>query len=170
MEEKILLAELTKNCGEKKEKLMDLLKAFDLAELGSEMQRQQFKDIENKVLKENVFLCGRPEMKVRCDDQPIFGERITDEKWSFLLSDDDFDRLQSLMLPLYVEANLTDEKGYYVTNWDMIACKARNELVSFIVEEIIPKGIAEIFRRNIHSIVMQEKLIKITKEAFGVAA
>ena len=86
MEKEILLAELQKNCGEKKEKLMDLLKAFDLAELGSKVQRQQFKDIENKVLKENIFLCGHPEMKVRCDDQPIFGERITDEKWDFLLS------------------------------------------------------------------------------------
>lgn len=170
MEEKILLAELTKNCGEKKEKLMDLLKAFDLAELGSEVQRQQFKDIENKVLKENVFLCGRPEMKVRCDDQPIFGERITDGKWDFLLSDDDFDRLQSLMLPLYVEANLTDEKGYYVTNWDMIACDARNALVEFIIDEIVPKAIAGLFRKNIHSIVMQEKLTKITKQAFGIAS
>ena len=86
MEKEILLAELQKNCGEKKEKLMDLLKAFDLAELGSKVQRQQFKDIENKVLKENIFLCGHPEMKVRCDDQPIFGERITGEKWDFLLS------------------------------------------------------------------------------------
>lgn len=169
MEDKILLAELTKNCNGKKEKVLELLKAFDLAELGSEIQRQQFKDIENKVLKENEFFCGRPDIKVRSDDQPIFGERITDEKWDFLLSGDDFDRLQSLMLPLNVEANLTDEKGYYVTNWDMIVCDARNELVSFIIDEIIPKGIAEIFRKNIHSIVMQEKLIKITKKAFGVA-
>ena len=170
MEKEILLAELTKNCGEKKEKLMDLLKAFDLAELGSKVQRQQFKDIENKVLKENIFLCGHPEMKVRCDDQPIFGERITDEKWDFLLSDDDFDRLQSLMLPLYVEANLTDEKGYYVTNWDMIACEARCELVEYIIKEVIPTAFRKLFWENRDRIVFQEKLIKITKEAFGVAA
>jgi len=170
MEKEILLAELTKNCGEKKEKLMDLLKAFDLAELGSKVQRQQFKDIENKVLKENVFLCGRPEVKVRCDDQPIFGERITDEKWSFLLSDDDFDRLQSLMQPLYVEANLTDEKGYYVTNWDMIACEARCELVEYIIKEVIPTAFRKLFWENRDRIVFQEKLIKITKEAFGIAA
>ena len=170
MEKEFLLAELQKNCGEKKEKLMDLLKAFDLAELGSKVQRQQFKDIENKVLKENVFLCGHPEMKVRCDDQPIFGERITDEKWDFLLSDDDFDRLQSLMLPLYVEANLTDEKGYYVTNWDMIACEARCELVEYIIKEVIPTAFRKLFWENRDRIVFQEKLIKITKEAFGVAA
>ena len=170
MEKEILLAELTKNCGEKKEKLMDLLKAFDLAELGSKVQRQQFKDIENKVLKENIFLCGHPEMKVRCDDQPIFGERITDEKWDFLLSDDDFDRLQSLMLTLYVEANLTDEKGYYVTNWDMIACEARCELVEYIIKEVIPTAFRKLFWENRDRIVFQEKLIKITKEAFGVAA
>ena len=170
MEEKILLAELTKNCEGKKEKVLELLKTFDLAELGSEMQRQQFKDIENKVLKENVFLCGHPEAKVRCDDQPIFGERITDEKWSFLLSDDDFDRLQSLMQPLYVEANLTDEKGYYVTNWDMIACKARRELVEYVINEVIPSAFRKLFWENRDRIVFQEKLIKITKRAFGVAA
>lgn len=59
MDEVKLLSELTKNCEGKKEKLLDLLKAYDLAELGRDVQRQQFKDIENKVLKENEFFCGR---------------------------------------------------------------------------------------------------------------
>ena len=45
MEEKILLAELTKNCGEKKEKLMDLLKTFDLAELGRKIDDEREKEI-----------------------------------------------------------------------------------------------------------------------------
>lgn len=169
MEEKILLAELTKNCNGKKEKVLELLKTYELAELGREIQRQQFKDIENIVLKENVFLCGRPEIKVRCDDQPIFGERITDEKWDFLLSDDDFDRLQSLMLPLYVEANLTDEKGYYVMNWDMIACNARNECVEYIIQEIVPSAFRTIFWKNRQSVVFQEKLINVLKSSLKAA-
>ena len=170
MEEKILLAELTKNCNGKKEKVLELLKTYDLAELGRDVQRQEFKDIENKVLRENEFFCGRDGLTKRCDEQPSFGERITDEKWSFLLSDDDFERLQSLMQPLYVEANLTDEKGYYVTNWDMIACEARCELVEYIIKEVIPAAFRKLFWENRDRIIFQEKLIKITKQAFGIAA
>lgn len=170
MEEKILLAELKKNCEGKQEKVLELLKTYELAELGSEVQRQQFKDIENKVLKENEFFCGRPDIKVRSDDQPIFGERITDEKWDFLLSDDDFDRLQSLMLPLYVEENLTDENGYYIKNWDMIAIGAKRELVEYVIKEVIPSFFRNLFWENRTNVVFQDKLIKITKDAFGFAA
>lgn len=169
MEENILLAELTKNCEGKREKLFELLKTYELAELGSGVQRQQFKDIENKVLQENEFFCGRSDVVKRCDEQPSFGERITNEKWSFLLSDEDFDRLQKAMLPYYVEQGLTDENGYYITNWDMIACNARCELVDYIIDEIVPKTFCELFRQNRVSIVFQEKLIKVFKKNLKVA-
>lgn len=167
MNEKKLLAELTKNCNEKDEKVIELLKTYELAELGREVWRQQFKDIENRVLSENVFLCTREFTR---DTGLKIGDRITDEKMTFLLSDEDFDRLQATLIPYYVEAGLTDEKGYYTKNWDTIVCDARNELVKFIIEEICPKSLAEVFRKNIWSIVMQEKLIKITKERFGLSA
>jgi len=170
MDEVKLLAELTKNCEGKKERLLELLKAFDLAELGRDVQRQQFKDIEKKVLKENEFFCGRDGLTKRCDEQPSFGERITDEKWSFLLSDEDFDRLQKMMQPLYVEAGLTDEKGYYITNWDMIACDARCELVDFIIDEIVPENFRKLFGQNRVSIVFQEKLINAFKNSIKTAA
>lgn len=170
MEEKVLLTELTKNCNGKKEKVIELLKIYDLAELGRDVQRQQFKDVENQVLQEHEFYCRRDGMVIRSDDQPKQGERILDESWTFLMSDEDFHRYQDTLLPYYVKEGLTDEKGYYVTNWDMIVCDARNKLVSFIIDEIVPKSIAEIFRKNIHRIMIQEKLIKITKEAFWVAA
>lgn len=166
MEEKILLAELTKNCGEKKEKVLNLLEEYELAELGRDVWNQRFKDVENRVLNEHVFLCGHPELKVRCDEQPKFGERITDEKWSFLLSDEDFDRLQDLMRPVYVAENLTDEKGFFIENWNTIVCKARNELVDYIIMEIIPSALRRIFWENRDRIVFQEKLIKIAKDAF----
>ena len=52
----------------------------------------------------------------------------------------------------------------------MITRDARYALVEYIIDEIVPRSIAGVFRKNIHSIVMQEKLIKITKEAFGLAA
>ena len=170
MEEKILLAELTKNCGEKKERVLNLLEEYELAELGRDVWNQRFKDVENRVLNEHVFLCGHPELKVRCDEQPKFGERITDEKWSFLLSDEDFDRLQKMMQPLYVEASLTDEKGYYITNWDMIACDAQCELVDYIIDEIVPEIFRGKFGQHRASIVFQEKLINAFKNSIKSAA
>lgn len=170
MKKEFLLALLTKNCEGKKEKLFELLKTYELAELGKKVQGQHFKDIENKVLQENEFLCGRSDVSIRCDDQPRFGERITNERWSFLLSDDDFDRLQATMLPYYVEAGLTDEKGYYITNWDMISCKARKELVDYIIDEIVPASFRELFGQKRDYITFQDKLINIFKDSVKSAA
>ena len=165
MEEKILLAELMKNCGEKREKLVELLKAFDLAEIGRDLQRERFKEIENRVLAEHEFFCGR-DVNVRDDEQPRNGDRILSEEWTFLLSDKDFTRYQETLIPYYVEAGLTDEKGYYVTNWDSIVCDARCELVEYIIKEILPAALRPIFWEYRNHIIYQEKLIKITKDAF----
>ena len=165
MEEKILLAELTKNCGEKKEKVCELLSVYELTELGRDVWRQQFKDIEDRVLQENEFFCER-DVNSRYEDMPKSGERILIEKWDFLLSDEDFERLQALLHPIYVKENLTDEKGYYIENWDMKLCDARCELVDYIINEIIPASLRQIFWENRLNIIYQEKLIKITKDAF----
>lgn len=167
MEEKILLAELTKNCGEKKEKLMDLLEAFDLAELGRKMDDEREKEISNRVLSENEFFCCKEYSR---DTGFKVGERITDEEFTFLLSESDFQKYLELRRPLLVAEKLCDENGYYLVNWGKITCDARYALVEYIIDEIVPKAIAKLFHKNIHSIVMQEKLIKITKQAFGIAA
>lgn len=163
MEEKILLAELKKNCNDKKAKVMELLEAYDLAELGRQVWEERFKDIENKVLNEHKFYaekdCGRGVGIHK-------GDRITDESFSFLLSDDDFKRLQDLMLPIYVAENLTDKDGYYTQNWDEIVWVARCELVKYIIEEVVPSAFRPIFRKNERSLILQEKIISITKEAF----
>ena len=164
MEEKILLAELTKNCDGKKEKVLELLKTFDLAELGREVWNQQFKDVTNRVLSENVFLAKIPFSREPYDIKA--GDRITDESMTFLLSDEDFERLTDLMHPIHVAENLTDENGYFIENWDRIVCDARCELVEFIIKEIIPSSLRPIFWEYRSHIVYQEKLIKITKSAF----
>ena len=166
MEEKILLAELTKNCGEKKEKLMDLLKTFDLAELGRKMDDEREKEISNRVLSENEFFAGKDAERIGMKS----GDRITDEEFTFLLSESDFKKFLKVRRPLLVAEKLCDENGYYLVNWGKITCDARYALVEYIIDEIVPKAIAGLFRKNIHSIVMQEKLIKITKQAFGIAA
>ena len=166
MDEKILLAELTKNLVEKKEKLMDLLKTFDLAELGRKVDDEREKEISNRVLAENEFFAGKDAVRMGMKS----GERITDDDCTFLLSESDFQRFLELRRPLLVAEKICDENGYYLVDWGRITCDARNSLVEFIIDEIVPKSLAGLFRKNIHSIVMQEKLIKITKQAFGIAA
>jgi len=167
MEKNFLLAELKKNCGEKKEKLINLLETFDLAELGRKIDDEREKEISNRVLAENEFFCCKEYSR---DTGFKAGERITDEEFTFLLSESDFQKYLELRRPLLVAEKLCDENGYYLVNWGRITCDARNELASFIIEEIVPKSLAGIFRKNSWNIVMQEKLIKITKQAFGIAA
>ena len=101
MEEKILLAELTKNSGEKKEKLMDLLKTFDLAELGRKIDDKREKEISNRVLAENEFFAGKDAKRMGMKS----GERITDEEFTFLLSESDFQKYLKIRRPLLVAEN-----------------------------------------------------------------
>ena len=166
MEEKILLAELTKNCGEKKEKLMDLLEAFDLAELGCDLQDQHSKDIHNRVLQENEFFCDKEFSR---DTGFKKGDRITDEEYLFLLSDDDFDKVMKLARPICVEEKLTDENGYFLENWSEIRRKAREELISFLVYEIIPESLRHNFSSCLWNVIKSDKLIDAFRNSVKAA-
>ena len=167
MEEKILLAELTKNCNEKKEKVMELLETYDLAVLGRKVTDEHEKEISNRVLAEHEFFADqdfyRDPINVKA------GDRITDETLDFLMSKEDFERFLKIRHPYLVEAGICDENGYYTQNWSAITCDARNELVKYIVDNIIPEPLAGIFRAQLWSIAIQERIINITKESFGVA-
>lgn len=159
MEETILMAELKKNCDTNREKLFELLKVYDLTELGYQVQEQRCKDVYNKVLSENEFYakrdCGRCEIKV--------GERITDEKFDFLLSDEDFTRLQTLARPIFVAEGITDENGYFIEKWVTKKVHARKDLVEFIIQNIVPSEMRETFWEAKHNIVQTDKLINIMR-------
>ncbi len=163
MEKQIMVAELTRNCNENKDKLLELIKLYDLTVLGAKVQRQQFKDITNEVLAKHEFYASREIERTGVK----IGERITDERMTFLLSDSDFDRLQSLEAPIQVERNLTDENGYYITNWDMSRLESMNELSDFIIANILPASMRPVFAKVRRNVVQEEKLIKITRSAFG---
>ena len=122
MEEKILLAELTKNCGEKREKVAELFKALELAELGYKLQDERCKDVHNRVLAEYEFFCDKDFSR---DTGFKVGDRITDDEFLFLLSDDDFDRVMKLSRPIMVAEKITDEDGYFLENWGKMRCDAR---------------------------------------------
>lgn len=162
--EKELLAELAGNCEGKREKLVELLKGFELANIGWDIQEQHAKDIHNRVLAENVFLCA----KDLCDIK--IGERITDEENLFLLSDADFDKVMKFARPICVEEHLTDKDGYFLEDWGEIRRKAREHLVSFIIWEIIPESMRHHFTSCLWNIVQSDKLIKIFKDSIKNAA
>lgn len=157
MEKEMLLAELTKNCKKNNQKLMELMKSYELAKLGNEVQEQQIEDIYNRVLSENVFLAekeiSRGEVIIRK------GDRITSDKYSFLLSDEDFDKFQKLSLPYLVSEKITDESSRYITNWHTIELQAMNDLVEFIILNIVPASMRDKFWEARHSVVFEHKLI-----------
>lgn len=159
MEEIRLTAELKKNCETNRKKLFELLKVYDLCVLGYDMQEQRCKDVYNKVLSENEFYAsldiGRTGVKV--------GDRITDEKFDFLLSDEDFDRLQTLAIQIFVVEGITDEKGYFIENWVTKKVQARKELVEFIINNIVPSEMRETFLEAKYNIVQMDKLINIAR-------
>lgn len=161
--EKQMCAELESNCTENKERLLELMKTYDLAKLGHEVQRQEFDDIYNEVLAKNDFYCKSDEYE-RVGIKK--GDRITDEKNLWTLDDDDFHKVMELALPLQVEQGLTDDKGFYITNWLTIEIGAKNELVNFIIDNILPKSLREGFEKARTSIVYQDKLLDIIYKQF----
>ena len=159
MNEKLLLAEFMRNGKKKEKKLFELLKVFDLATLGYKMQDEMCDDVYNEVLAKNEFFCGkdvdRTGLKV--------GDRITDEKFMFLLSDEDFEKLLRLAAPIMVERKITDEKGYYLVDWCTKKLDARKELVDFLLDEFLPKSLADGLESCRWNVVHSDKLINALK-------
>lgn len=163
MEEIRLTAELKKNCETKRERLQNLFEAFDIATLGDKMQDQVFKDIYNKVLSENVFLVSKDFTSYR-DDCMRPGERITDERFDFMMSDEDFEKFQKISLLYFVEAGLTDINFRYKTDWHALRMESKTDLVNFIIDEILPAEIRKAVSPYRFNVVQQDKLIDIMRK------
>lgn len=163
MEKEIMIAELSSNCNNHRYKLLELLKAYDLAVLGRQVADAHEKEIRNKILAENEFFakrdCGRGGMKI--------GDRITDETFDFLMSGEDFNRYQEVSHRYFVDAGICDENGYYLTDWISIKVNAMNVLVDFIIANILPTALRETFAMVRRNVVQEEKLIDITRKAFA---
>ena len=157
--------ELKSNCEKHRKELLNLMEAYDLAVLANDMQEQRIKDCYNEVLKEHAFYSIR-----ECNDLKI-GDRITDETNDFCMSEDDFKVYnENYCLEKTFKAGITDNKGYYVVNTFKLMCEAKRTLVEFITDKIVPSGLRTDMWRIRERLTIQEKLIKITKEAFGIAA
>lgn len=84
-----MIAELESNCKKNMEQLCELFKAYDLAKLGYEMQEEQIKAVYNAVLAANPLHAAEDDERTGIKA----GERVTSEKYIYLLGDDDFDHL-----------------------------------------------------------------------------
>ena len=165
MEKEILLAELQKNCNAYRNEMNDLLKELELTILGNEIQDQEFKVIYEYVLSKNEFF-ATDDFK-RGEKEIHKGERILEEEFTFLMSDDDFRRYQKLCVPYFVQENLTDERGFLITNWSRMVVDAKNKLFDFICHKVLPKELGNLFFEQRWNITVQNKVIDITKEAFA---
>lgn len=155
MEKEMLLSELTKNCNGNNEKLMELMKTYELAKLGGDVQQQQINDIYNRILETHEFFAKTDAKRLGISK----GDRITTEEFMFLLSDKDFGKLMELSHPVLVKEKICDEKGYYITNWNTIELNAMNELVDFIILNIVPSQMRPLFWKSRRSVVFEHKLI-----------
>lgn len=161
METKEMTAEFTANVKTNIQQLAELFKAYDLAELGFKMQEEQSKQCYTEALQAGEYHAaeGYNMRGVNINE----GDRVTDEKYSWLLSDVDFDRLQTAALRLLVRDGVTDERGYYITDWLGIKGDARRALVNFIIDAILPDGMKEQFSAVRLNIVQTDKLLDIVR-------
>lgn len=159
MKQEIIKAAFVRNYGEHKQKILEFCKVLELSRLGRDVQRQRFKDIENRVLSQHEFYAKQDCCKVVGIK---LGERIVDADYSYLLSDDDFDRLQKLMLPIWVEEGLTDRRGHFVKNWEMIAIDVKRDFAFYIVDNVVPAEYRHEMRKAINdNLDFRDKLIDI---------
>ena len=145
--------ELMTNCNQHREQLMNLRKEYELAKIGLEMQESQEKDIENKILADNVFTASEDCENIKA------GDRITRAEDTFLMSDADFTRFLNLSTAASTAAGITTEDGTYINNWLDIMVKAKKSLVDFILDHIVPTSLRSQLEGCRTSVVYQDKLI-----------
>ena len=162
MEKEIVAtAELGLNIKKHQGRLLELLDFYDLAVLGRDMADVHENMLRNKILDENEFFVGRD--CSRCGLK--IGDRITEETYTFLMSEEEFDRYQNISIRYFAEEGITDEDGRYLTDWVSIKVNAMNALADYIIDNILPAEMRSEFDMWRRNVVKEEKLIDITRKA-----
>lgn len=154
-----MTAEFTANVKENIEQLATLFESYDLAKLGYKMQEENEKECYNEALTITPFYAAKS--YDRCEIKA--GERVTNEFYSFLLSEEDFNRLLGLATPILEREGITNADGNYVTDWLRIKGDARRVLVNFIIDSVLPDGMREQFSAVRLNIVQTDKLLDIVR-------
>ena len=160
MEQEKMLSELIQNRCKNVDKLRELLETYDLADASDKMQEQRVREIYNRVLRENEFFAVQDSL---CSNIKI-GDRITNEKQDFLMSEEDFERMLDLAQPILFAEKITDEKGYCINDWASKRNKTWVELVNFIIQKILPAPFRETFWENRFNVPKMDKLIESVRK------
>ena len=143
-------------------KLSDLFKAWELAKIGREMHDSICDECIDKALADNYFFASEDFKRVGIKK----GGRVLSHNDLFAISNEDFDKVMELSVPLWVAAGETDEEGNSIIPWVDLVCDARWALVDFIIEQIIPVKLRPVFLENRRNVTQMNKLIEITRAAF----
>lgn len=154
------LKELETNCKSNGAKLSELFQVYDLCTLGDQMQEERVTEIYNSVLANNEFFASEDGGRVGIKK----GGRVLSEDCAFLLSEDDFNRLQNLVSPILVREKITDGEGYYLEPWTTKKVEARRVLIDFIIDKIIPADLRADFAENRLNYTAGEKLLEIARK------
>lgn len=147
-----------------KKYLSILFKNYETTTLGYDLYEVRINDIYNEVLKKEAFFAAEyyPAKGVKK------GDRITDETFTFLLSDEDFDHLQELVTKRLQEEGMCNEQGCDIVPWVTLRNDARNALLDFIIAHIVPANTREVFAKNRSNYTVMEKLISLSKKLITV--
>lgn len=165
MERETLKKLLATNIATNRENLEQKFKEYDLLCLGRDMQEQRFRDITDRILADNVFtvtapLDGEPRAGI-----PGRGERILSNEFTFLLDDKDHERLRKLREAACLDAGLTDEEGHDREPWTERCFTARRDLLTYILDNVIPNCLRETLAACRKSHVRSEQLLDIIRTA-----
>ena len=142
--------------------LASLLRNYELAKLGRELNEQRINDASNKVLKENVFIADRD--CERCGMKK--GDRITDEEMTFLMEKKQWDKYIKLHIKECEKRGLTEKDGKIKGNWTEMVAKTRKMAVDYILRQLVPDDLKEKLSEVRNNVIMEKKLIEIYAKQF----
>jgi len=139
-EEKImtdnLLQQFTEILNSRAEELHDLQTLYNLKKIQNDMVQEQFKKLENKVLSENIFCAAKTYERIGLSA----GDRITDQRNDFTMSESDMEKYLKLCTIETTKAGLTYPDSTYTEegNTENQLREIKNQLINFAVEILPP--------------------------------
>ena len=154
------LAEMQRNITrEVRRELREKFMAWEAAKIGDELQDTRINEIYDETLRENEFYANEGSRRFGIEK----GGRVLSHDADFLLSEADFSRLLVLAGAKLTAAGICDENGYYTVNWTLRKIDAKNALIDFIIENIMPQSFRALFREHRRNLTKMDKLIEITR-------
>jgi hypothetical protein len=150
--------EFENNMNNGKDKLHLLKLVYLAAQLREHELKTQFDAVYNKILLDNEFYVSKDYS--RCGIN--IGDRITNNDNDFSMSEDDFNRYQSLCTIEMYKRGLTTEDGTYCKgcNGMEIKLQAENNLVDYQIS-LLPIALQEEFKAVKRDYILKHKFIDI---------